>query len=189
MLRKAGCLASRASHHPVDPLKDPLRSLASSRQLADPVGMGQLNEAAVVRRLGDRLGFGLAGNSLAEAQQRGPTTTLQQYVSPAGNDAGAHQTPPPQLQWMPRPRGAGGGKPSDEEKKAWRQQMRQQRERLMLWWIDRMVQANHQLREQMTWFWHGHFATSFRKVRVASLMLGQNQTLRRLGLGDFQPLA
>jgi uncharacterized protein (DUF1800 family) len=151
--------------------------------------MGQLNDAAVVRRLGDRLGFGLAGDSLGEAQQRGLTATLQQYVSPAGNDAGATQTPPPQLRWMPRPRWAGGGKPNAEEKKAWRQQMRQQREQLMLWWLDRMVQADHQLRERMTWFWHGHFATSFRKVRVASLMLGQNQTLRRLGLGDFQPLA
>jgi uncharacterized protein (DUF1800 family) len=67
--------------------------------------------------------------------------------------------------------------------------MRQQRERLMLWWLDRMVRAVDQLRERMTWFWHGHFATSLRKARVASLMLGQNQTLRRLGLGDFQPLA
>jgi uncharacterized protein (DUF1800 family) len=67
--------------------------------------------------------------------------------------------------------------------------MRKQRERLMLWWLDRMVRADDQLRERMTWFWHGHFATSLRKVRVASLMRGQNQTLRRLGLGDFKPLA
>jgi len=124
-----------------------------------------------------------------EAQQRGLTVTLKQYLSPTGGDSEAEQTPPPQLQWTPRPRKAANGRPSAEEKKAWRQQMRKQREGLMLWWLDRMVRADDQLRERMTWFWHGHFATSFRKVRVASLMLAQNQTLRQLGLGDFQPLA
>jgi hypothetical protein len=173
----------------VDLLKDPAHPLASSRQVPDPGGMSQLGEDAVVRRLGDRLGFGLAGEALVEAQQRGPKATLQQYVSRVGGDAGAKQTPPPELTWTPRPRGAGGGKPSQEDKKAWRQQMRQQREQLMLWWLDRMVRADDQLRERMTWYWHGHFATSFRKVRVASLMLRQNETIRRLALGAFEPLA
>jgi uncharacterized protein (DUF1800 family) len=175
--------------HPVDLLKISWRQLPTRPQLADPFDMSQLSEDAAVRRLGDRLGFGLSGNALIEAQQRGLTATLKQYLSPADGDSGAEQTPPPQLQWTPRPRNAAGGKPSAEEKKAWRQQMRKQREGLMLWWLDRMVRADDQLRERMTWFWHGHFATSFRKVRVASLMLGQNQTLRRLGLGDFKPIA
>jgi hypothetical protein len=52
-----------------------------------------------------------------------------------------------------------------------------------------MVGANDQLRERAAWFWHGHFATSIRKVRMASLMLRQNQTLRRLALGHFPSLA
>jgi uncharacterized protein (DUF1800 family) len=151
--------------------------------------MSQLSEDAAVRRLGDRLGFGLAGDALHGAQQRGLATTLKDYVSPTGTDAGAEQTPPPEMPWIPRPHAAGGGKPSQEEKKAWRKQMRQQRERLVLWWLDRMVQADHQLHERMTWFWHGHFATSIRKVRMPTLMLRQNQTLRRLGLGPFPPLA
>ena len=150
--------------------------------------MSQLSEDAAVRRLGDRLGFGLSGNALIEAQQRGLSATLKQYLSPADGDR-AEQTPAPQLQWLPRPRKAAGGKPSAEEKKAWRQHMRRQREQLMLWWLDRMVRADDQLRERMTWFWHGHFATSFRKVRAASLMLRQNVTLRQLALGQFQPLA
>ena len=175
--------------HPVDLLKISWRQLPTRPQLADPFDMSQLSEDAAVRRLGDRLGFGLSGNALIEAQQRGLTATLKQYLSPADGDSRAEQTPPPQLQWTPRPRNAAGGKPSADEKKAWRQQMRKQREGLMLWWLDRMVRADDQLRERMTWFWHGHFATSFRKVRVASLMLGQNQTLRRLGLGDFKPIA
>src|SRR5215212_3214872 len=79
--------------------------------------MSQLSEDAAVRRLGDRLGFGLSGNALIEAQQRGLTATLKQYLSPADGDSGAEQTPSPQLQWTPRPRNAAGGKPSAEEKK------------------------------------------------------------------------
>ena len=150
--------------------------------------MSQLSEAAVVRRLGDRLGFGLPGNALSEAQQRGLSATVKQYLTPAGADAGANQTPPPELPWIQRPHRV-GTKPSEEEKKAWRQQMRLQRAELIIWWLDRMVRADHQLRERMTWFWHGHFATSIRKVRVASLMLGQNHTLRRLGLGPFHAIA
>jgi uncharacterized protein (DUF1800 family) len=151
--------------------------------------MGQLTEAAAVRRLGDRLGFGLAGPGLAEAQQRGFAATHARYLHPTGADAGVAQTPPPQLAWIPRPRGIGGGKPSQEERQAWRQQMRQQQAELVLWWLDRMVRADQQLRERITWFWHGHFATSSRKVKAASLMLGQNETLRRLGLDTFPPLA
>jgi uncharacterized protein (DUF1800 family) len=151
--------------------------------------MSQLGEDAVVRRLCDRLGFGLAGDALVEAQQRGLTAALQHYLSLTGADTGTNQTPPPHLQWIPRPKKTDGDKPPEEERKAWRQQMRQQREQLIVWWLDRMVLADHQVRERMTWFWHGHFATSIRKVRIASLMLRQNQTLRQLSLGHFQPLA
>lgn len=150
--------------------------------------MSQLSEDAAVRRLGDRLGFGLAGDALLSAQQRGLTATLAQYLSRGDGDA-ADQTPPPELPWIQRPKKVAGNKPPEDERKAWRQQMRQQREQLVLWWLDRMVEADDQLRERATWFWHGHFATSIRKVRMASLMLRQNLTLRRLALGHFPPLA
>ena len=43
--------------------------------------------------------------------------------------------------------------------------------------------------ERLTWFWHGHFATSNQKVRNAAWMLAQNQTQRRLALGRFGDLA
>ena len=45
--------------------------------------MSQLSDDAAVRRLGDRLGFGLSGSALIEAQQRGLSATLKQYLSPA----------------------------------------------------------------------------------------------------------
>jgi uncharacterized protein (DUF1800 family) len=43
--------------------------------------------------------------------------------------------------------------------------------------------------EKVTWFWHGHFATSVQKVKYAQLMLGQNETFRKLGMGSFTDLA
>lgn len=43
-------------------------------------------------------------------------------------------------------------------------------------------------REKLTLFWHGHFATSQTKVRYVHLMLGQNETFRRLGAGPFRDL-
>jgi uncharacterized protein (DUF1800 family) len=53
-----------------------------------------------------------------------------------------------------------------------------------LFWIDRMVRSPHFLEEKMTLFWHDHFACKDQ----TPLMLAQNETLRRLGLGDFRTL-
>ena len=60
---------------------------------------------------------------------------------------------------------------------------------LRAWWLDRMRYTPHPLREKMTLFWHGHFATSSRKVRVAFSMWQQNETLRAHALGDVRELA
>lgn len=56
------------------------------------------------------------------------------------------------------------------------------------WWIGRMIMTRRPLREKMALFWHNHFATSAEKVQGARLMLAQNETLRRNGLGRFQDL-
>jgi uncharacterized protein (DUF1800 family) len=44
------------------------------------------------------------------------------------------------------------------------------------------------LREKLTLFWHGHFATSIRKVASLVHMLRQNETFRRHALGEFAAL-
>ena len=64
-------------------------------------------------------------------------------------------------------------------------QMKAQRQALTLWWLDRMALADNALTERMTWFWHGHWATSIGKVEYALPMYLQNQTLRANALGDF----
>lgn len=55
-------------------------------------------------------------------------------------------------------------------------------------WLYRILNSPHPLREWMTLFWHGHFATSDAKVRNPRLMQGQNETLRRHALGHFDAL-
>src|SRR2546423_864596 len=55
----------------------------------------------------------------------------------------------------------------------------------VLWWLDRMVRSQRPLVEKMTLFWHDHFATADQDT---PLMLGQNHTLRRAGLGSFRSL-
>src|SRR5262249_18828347 len=42
--------------------------------------------------------------------------------------------------------------------------------------------------EKLTLFWHGHFATSNRKVQSVALMLRQNEAICRHALGDFRVL-
>ena len=62
-------------------------------------------------------------------------------------------------------------------------------ERLKAYWLYRIVYGPDPLREKMTLFWHGHFATSNRKVQNVERMLAQNELFRRQALGDFRELA
>ena len=59
---------------------------------------------------------------------------------------------------------------------------------LKRWWIYRMAYTKRPLVEKMTLFWHGHFATSNRKVNNAYSMYMQNVLLRRQGMGNFGDL-
>jgi hypothetical protein len=56
-----------------------------------------------------------------------------------------------------------------------------------LWWLDRMLRTRRPLVEKMTLFWHGHFATSIRKVSPA-MMVGQIDLFRSQSLGNFRSL-
>lgn len=59
---------------------------------------------------------------------------------------------------------------------------------LKRWWVLRMAFGKRPLEEKMTLFWHGHFATSNRKVRNAYAMYLQNLMLRKYALGNFRDL-
>ncbi len=61
-------------------------------------------------------------------------------------------------------------------------------QQLARWWIHRMLYSPDALREKLTLFWHGHFATGAEKVLDAELMYQQNELLRKFALGDFREM-
>lgn len=61
-------------------------------------------------------------------------------------------------------------------------------QKLVWWWVDRMVNTSRPLEEKLTLFWHNHFATAIYKVRSPYLMFKQNQLLRTYATGNFSDL-
>jgi uncharacterized protein (DUF1800 family) len=59
---------------------------------------------------------------------------------------------------------------------------------LQAWWCYRMLITRTPLREKLTLFWHGHFATSYKKVEDLFLMHRQCEAMRRLAWGNFRDL-
>lgn len=56
------------------------------------------------------------------------------------------------------------------------------------WWLYVLIHSPHPLRERLTLFWHGHFATSGAKVTDGRTMYLQNSLLRKHALGSFRPM-
>jgi uncharacterized protein (DUF1800 family) len=145
--------------------------------------MVDVNERSAVRRLYDRFGFGASPGDLDQTFTQALDRLL---TAPPGGNAPA----PPDLPPPPRPeKPAKGEKPDKDEKKKANKARAAQQKQLAAWWLDRMVAVDVATAERLTWFWHGHFATSSQKVKVAALMLRQNETFRRLGMGSFTQLA
>ncbi|MGW7686099.1 DUF1800 domain-containing protein [Kribbella sp. NPDC054772] len=141
--------------------------------------MTEISERAVLRRLNDRLGFGPAPGDLDATAD----ATVRRLLGHATDAAAAAIPPPTALEPPAQPK-----KDDQGAKKAANRQRAAQERKLTIWWLDRMV-VSRTAGERLTWFWHGHFATSNQKVRNAAWMLAQNQTQRRLALGRFGDLA
>lgn len=56
------------------------------------------------------------------------------------------------------------------------------------WWAGLMRTSSAPLQENLTLFWHNHFATANDKVRRPAFMLHQNQLFRAMGAGKFVDL-
>ena len=56
------------------------------------------------------------------------------------------------------------------------------------WWMNRMIDSPKPMQEKMTWFWHGHFCSSWDKVNSAWAMLNQNRLFRDSALGNFRTM-
>jgi uncharacterized protein (DUF1800 family) len=132
-------------------------------------------------RLFHRTGFGPKPGEFVQALNAGITSTQRQIL--AQPTTTSFIAPPALTDLGPRPA------PNSSDVVDFSQQLRYQNQLLFLWWLDEMVASPHTLQEKMTWFWHGHWATSIGKVNYALPMLKQNLTLRKYALGNFSEFA
>ncbi|HVA73185.1 MAG TPA: DUF1800 domain-containing protein [Acidimicrobiales bacterium] len=132
-----------------------------------------------------RAGFGLTGAEVDQLVPAGYEAAVDGLITglsapdPAGDAVAPPQFPTPQYL---------GKSASPDERKQFATQLRQGLVQLQDWWIGRMVATSTPLREKLTLFWHGHFATGVSKVRDPKLMFLQNQLFRSLGAGSFEAL-
>jgi uncharacterized protein (DUF1800 family) len=61
-------------------------------------------------------------------------------------------------------------------------------EKMIDWWVDRMITAPPTIEEKLTLFLHSHFATGREKVEDSRLMWDQHLVLRNFGEGSFRTL-
>ena len=138
-----------------------------------------------ISRLFARFNFGPMPGQFAQALRDGLSVTSQNLFNTAQPDPALDALTPPSLPDV-------GARPSQSNvaaTKAFNQLVKAQNEDLVLWWLDRMAIAKNPLIERMTWFWHGHWATSIDKVNFALPMFSQIQTLRTNALGNFKTMA
>jgi uncharacterized protein (DUF1800 family) len=135
-------------------------------------------------RLFQRFGFGPRPGEYAQALKDGLEATRTKVLTVPAVDAGANTVVMPEITDL-------GKRPAANSKEIvpYAIAIRFQNQQLVMWWLDRMALSDHGLTERMTWFWHGHWATSIDKVNFALPMLNQNKTLRTYCLGNFKDMS
>ena len=135
-------------------------------------------------RLFHRFAFGPRPGEYAQAIKDGVAATRTKLLTVPAADAGAAAVVVPNITNLgPRPA------PNSKEIVPYAIEMRFQVQQLIVWWLDRMALSDHGLTERMTWFWHGHWATSVAKINFALPMFNQNKTLRANCLGNFKTMS
>ena len=146
--------------------------------------MAKTEDRLAISRLINRFGFGPKPGEYAALLAMGLPAAQAKLLTPPPTDAGlATITEPDFPDRGPFPT------PNTPERTAFAAAMQSDRLNLELWWLDRMVLADHALTERLAWFWHGHWATSMGKVEYARPMKMQNDTLRANALGNFNQMA
>jgi len=134
-------------------------------------------------RLFHRFGFGPRPGEFASAISAGVPVTREKLFSNSGTDLGLMNVPQLELTDLgQRP------SPDDPKRASYSSELRRQNNELTTWWLDRMVLADYSLQEKATWFWHGHWATSIKKLNFALPMYKQHQTLQKYALGNFDEM-
>jgi uncharacterized protein (DUF1800 family) len=134
-------------------------------------------------RLFHRFGFGPRPGEFTEALKAGTVATRDKLFRKSEPDLGLMKAPEISITDL-------GPRPSqlDPRLATFTGELRRQNTELTTWWLDRMVLADFSLQEKATWFWHGHWATSIKKLNFALPMYKQHQTLQKYALGNFNEM-
>lgn len=111
-----------------------------------------------------RVAFGARWDQLQQALADGPQTTVSKFLHPSADAAAFNAA----YDGYEKAAADGAGVPA--------------------WWLRRLVETPHPLLEQMTLFWHNHFAITSARVNHPALMCRYVQLLRRHALGRFDAL-
>ena len=151
--------------------------------MLDPLPAAQWNTETAAHLM-NRAGFGGSPQDIENLRLMGPERAVSWFVD-------YEKIPDPTLapEWaQPNPalllRRQAIQKAADPETRRMLQQQQNQEENsqmgeLRYWWIRRMALGPRPFQEKMTLFWHGHFATSFEKVRSPYFLWLQNETFRQ----------
>jgi uncharacterized protein (DUF1800 family) len=146
--------------------------------------MSANQERLAVSRLYHRFGFGPRPGEFESAIKLGFEQTAKNLlIKPSSDEVVAELKSIVIDDLGPRP------KPGTFESTSYSIKIQSQKKEMLIWWLDQMINTKYSLNEKMTWFWHGHWATSIEKLNFALPMYTQNLTLRENALGDFFSLS
>lgn len=141
-----------------------------------------------------RAGFGGTLEEIARVRELGPSRAVSMLMdfpdSPAdeqgvGPDLSAIEGYPSNFTEI---RKLYQGKTEQERQRIRQELMRANREAIgetISWWMRRMATGPAPLHEKLVLFWHGHFTSSAREERQASLIWQQNELHRTMAAGNF----
>jgi uncharacterized protein (DUF1800 family) len=141
-------------------------------------------ERLAISRLFHRYGVGPKPGEFERAVKSGFEATKTSFLTrPTATEINADLIPITIDDLGPRPT------PGTFANTEYQIKQRAQIKEMTLWWLDQMVTTDYPLNEKMTWFWHGHWATSIEKLNYALPMYKQNVTFRNSALGNFASMS
>ena len=141
-------------------------------------------ERLAISRLFNRFGFGPTPRQFEQAVKDGFESTQKSFLVKPNAAQITKDLPPLTVEDL-------GARPTPGTfaNTEYAIKIRTQIKDLTLWWLDHMVNSDYQLNEKLTWFWHGHWATSVEKLNFALPMYKQNLTFRNYALGNFTAMS